>query len=563
MLLKEKKQLSRLIRQIVEKEYPEITIPVILLERPRKPEHGDLTTNIAMQLGKFVQSGAMRIANNIVCLINRSLEIKDIIEKVETIKPGFINFWLPLNANFSVINQIEQQGREYGCFPKNGKKILIEFVSANPTGPLHVGHARQAAIGDSICRLYIASGWQVKREFYYNDSGNQVFKLAESVQASAIGKNLDSENYPKDGYRGDYIADIAKDFLLKKSVRMDDGTMIRATGNLNNLENIQNFSVAYLRQNQDLDLKNFGLTFDNYYLESSLYKSGLVEDSVHTIIKNKFTYEMDGALWLKTTELGTGDDKDRVMKKKDGSYTYFVPDIAYHRNKWARGFQNAINIQGSDHHGTIARLRAGLQALQEGIPIDYPKCIFHKMVKIFHQGKEIKASKRSGSYITMRDLINWVGLDAVRYFLVQRKPETEFTFDIDLALSKSCENPVYYIQYAHARIWSMIQKSGVSIDNIIKSDLYLLSHPSEIFLLKRLSEFQEIVLQATVELAPHKIASWLRYCASDFHVWYDSEKILLFDNKSLMLARLRLAHATQQVLLNGLSLIGVSAPRSM
>ncbi len=564
MLLKQKKVLIALIHKAIKKIYPDIDLPLFLLERPRNPQHGDMTTNIAMQLAKSSIANAMDIANSIVTFLRSSNEIEFLVEAIRAEPPGFINFYLSLRAQLEVINQVEKQKDNYGYFPNNGKKVLIEFVSANPTGPLHVGHARQAAIGDAICRLYIANGWNVSREFYYNDSGSQVRKLAESVQAQAFGKNKDSDNYPFDGYKGDYIADIAKDFLCKKSVRMENGKVFTASGDVNNLKDIQDFSIIYLRYQQDLDLKEFGLEFDNYFLESSLHTSGFVEKTVQKITENRFTYKMDDALWLKTTQLGTGDDKDRVMKKKDGEYTYFVSDIAYHWNKWQRGFQNAINIQGGDHYGTIARLKAGLQALQEGIPIDYPIYVIHKMVKVVYKGKEVvKASKRSGNYITMKELIHWVGKDATRYFLIQKKPGTEFNFSIDLALSKSEENPVYYIQYAHARICSMIKKSGISSEKTHKANMFLLSKPLEIVLLNKLSEFQEIIFQAAQELAPHKIALWLRDCASDFHAWYDSEKILLIHNQPLMLARLRLAKAVRQVLLNGLFLIGVSAPETM
>lgn len=365
----------------------------------------------------------------------------------------------------------------------------MEFVSANPTGPLHVGHARQAALGDALCRLYDAIGWDVTREFYYNDAGNQIENLAISVQARARGVGTDSPDWPADGYKGDYIVDIARDFQAGKTIQASDGEPVTATGNIDSLEDIRAFAVAYLRREQDLDLQAFGLKFDNYYLESSLYTSGRVEATVKALIAGGHTYEEGGALWLRTTELGTGDDKDRVMRKSEGGYTYFVPDVAYHKAKWERGFHRAVNIQGSDHHGTVARVRAGLQALEEGIPKDYPSYVLHKMVKVMRGGQEVKISKRAGSYVTMRDLIDWVGRDAVRYFLIQRRADTEFVFDVDLALSKSDENPVYYIQYAHARICSVINNAGMPAAEVAAADASLLTAPSEFALMQRLAEF--------------------------------------------------------------------------
>jgi arginyl-tRNA synthetase len=425
-----------------------------------------------------------------------------------------------------------------------------------------VGHARQAALGDSICRLYEASGWDVTREFYYNDAGNQINNLAISVQARGRGIGVDSPEWPADGYKGDYIVDIANDFKACKSVQAADGAPVTASGDLDNFEDVRRFAVAYLRREQDLDLQAFGLDFDNYYLESSLYTSGRVEETVKTLVAKGHTYEQDGALWLRTTELGTGDDKDRVMRKSDGSYTYFVPDVAYHKAKWERGFHHAVNIQGSDHHGTVARVRAGLQALEEGIPKDYPAYVLHKMVKVMRGGQEVKISKRAGSYVTMRDLIDWVGRDAVRYFLIQRRADTEFVFDIDLALSRSDENPVYYIQYAHARICSMIANSGAAAVDVAAADSALLSAPSEFALMQRLAEFPGMVALAAQELAPHHVAFWLRDCAADLHAWYNAERVLV-DDTALKLARLRLADVTRQVLANGLALLGVSAPQRM
>jgi arginyl-tRNA synthetase len=425
-----------------------------------------------------------------------------------------------------------------------------------------VGHARQAALGDAICHLFTSQGCAVTREFYYNDAGNQINNLAISVQARARGIAPDAPEFPADGYKGDYILDIANDFLAGATVQGADREPVTASRDIDDLDAIRRFAVAYLRREQDQDLQAFGLRFDNYFLESSLYSSGRVEKTVQALVSAGHTYESEGALWLRTTELGTGDDKDRVMRKSDGSYTYFVPDVAYHVNKWERGFHRAVNVQGTDHHGTIARVRAGLQGLDLGIPKDYPAYVLHKMVKVVRNGAEVKISKRAGSYVTLSDLIEWVGRDAVRYFLIQRRADSEFVFDVDLALSKSEDNPVYYVQYAHARICSMLAQSGVSQGDIAAADTAALTAPSEFALLRRLAGYPDMLAQATLELAPHNIAFWLRDCAADFHAWYGAERVLV-DDARLRLARLRLAQATSLVLAGGLRLLGVSAPEKM
>jgi len=534
----------------------------VLLERPKVAAHGDVATNVAMQLAKPAKRNPRELAQAIVEALLAQPGARDLVESAEIAGPGFINLRVTAAARQAVIAAVAEQGEAFGRAARSGEKILVEFVSANPTGPLHVGHARQAALGDALCRLYDAIGWDVTREFYYNDAGNQIENLAISVQARARGLTTDSPDWPADGYKGDYILDIARDFQAGKTLQASDGEPVTATGNIDSLDDIRAFAVAYLRREQDLDLQAFGLKFDNYYLESSLYTSGRVEATVKALIAGGHTYEEGGALWLRTTELGTGDDKDRVMRKSEGGYTYFVPDVAYHKAKWERGFHRAVNIQGSDHHGTVARVRAGLQALEEGIPKDYPSYVLHKMVKVMRGGQEVKISKRAGSYVTMRDLIDWVGRDAVRYFLIQRRADTEFVFDVDLALSKSDENPVYYIQYAHARICSVINNAGMPAADVAAADASLLTAPSEFALMQRLAEFPHVVALAAQELAPHHIAFWLRDCASDFHGWYNAERVLV-DDTALKLARLRLAATTRQVLANGLALMGVSAPERM
>ncbi|MGY6268069.1 arginine--tRNA ligase [Achromobacter denitrificans] len=565
MLLEQQKQLISLIQAAVAQSLPDAQAdaarPNVLLERPKVAAHGEVATNVAMQLAKPARRNPRELAQAIVEALMAQPGAAALVESAEVAGPGFINLRITAAARQAVIGAVAEQGAGFGRADRNGDKILVEFVSANPTGPLHVGHARQAALGDAICRLYDASGWDVTREFYYNDAGNQINNLAISVQARARGLGTDSPDWPADGYKGDYIADIARDFQAGKTVQ-SDGVAVTATGDVDNLEDIRVFAVAYLRREQDLDLQAFGLAFDNYYLESSLYTSGRVEETVKALIAGGHTYEEGGALWLRTTELGTGDDKDRVMRKSEGGYTYFVPDVAYHKAKWERGFHRAVNIQGSDHHGTVARVRAGLQGLEEGIPKDYPSYVLHKMVKVMRGGEEVKISKRAGSYVTMRDLIDWVGRDAVRYFLIQRRADTEFVFDVDLALSKSDENPVYYIQYAHARICSVVANAAMPAADVAQADPALLTAPTEFALMQRLAEFPNVIALAAQELSPHHIAFWLRDCASDFHAWYNAERVLV-DDAALKLARLRLASTTRQVLANGLDLLGVSAPERM
>ncbi|MCH1989562.1 arginine--tRNA ligase [Achromobacter xylosoxidans] len=566
MLPEQQKQLISLIQAAVAQSLPDAQADTaqanVLLERPKVAAHGDVATNVAMQLAKPAKRNPRELAQAIVEALLALPGARDLVDSAEIAGPGFINLRVTAAARQAVITAVAEQGEAFGRAARSGEKILVEFVSANPTGPLHVGHARQAALGDALCRLYDAIGWDVTREFYYNDAGNQIENLAISVQARARGLGTDSPDWPADGYKGDYILDIARDFQAGKTLQASDGEPVTATGNIDSLEDIRAFAVAYLRREQDLDLQAFGLKFDNYYLESSLYTSGRVEATVKALIAGGHTYEEGGALWLRTTELGTGDDKDRVMRKSEGGYTYFVPDVAYHKAKWERGFHRAVNIQGSDHHGTVARVRAGLQALEEGIPKDYPSYVLHKMVKVMRGGQEVKISKRAGSYVTMRDLIDWVGRDAVRYFLIQRRADTEFVFDVDLALSKSDENPVYYIQYAHARICSVINNAGMPAADVAAADASLLTAPSEFALMQRLAEFPHVVALAAQELAPHHIAFWLRDCAADFHGWYNAERVLV-DDPALKLARLRLAATTRQVLANGLALLGVSAPERM
>ncbi|GIZ51784.1 arginine--tRNA ligase [Noviherbaspirillum aridicola] len=549
--------------------------PAVALERPRDPSHGDIACNIAMQLAKPLKKNPREVAQAIVAFLldNRG----QLIESAEIAGPGFINLRVAAAAKQAVVGEILRAREQYGRGSAGaGRKVMVEFVSANPTGPLHVGHGRQGALGDALSSLLEAQGYDVTREFYYNDAGVQIGNLALSVQARARGFKPGDAQWPEAAYNGDYIADIAADFLDRKTVAASDGKPVAASGDPDDIDSIRRFAVAYLRHEQDLDLQAFGVRFDNYYLESSLYSDGKVAAAVDALVKAGKTYEQDGALWLRTTEYG--DDKDRVMKKSDGTYTYFVPDVAYHITKWQRGYGKVINVQGSDHHGTIARVRAGLQAVGLGIPQGYPDYVLHKMVTVMKNGEEVKISKRAGSYVTVRDLIEWSsgdavdeagerdltrGRDAVRFFLISRKADTEFTFDVDLALSQSDENPVYYVQYAHARICSVLAQWGGDEKSVsADTDLSPLTSPREAALLARLAEYPEMLQKALDELGPHQVAFYLRDLAGELHSYYNAERVLV-DDAALRSARLALLLATRQVLRNGLALIGVSAPARM
>ncbi len=552
------------------------TPPVVTLERPRDPSHGDVACNIAMQLAKSLKKNPRELAQAIVASVMANPARAGLVESIDIAGPGFINLRLDAAAKLAVVHAILQQGALYGrSSVGKANKVLIEFVSANPTGPLHVGHGRQGALGDALAALFEAQGYAVTREFYYNDAGVQIANLALSVQARAKGIAPGDAAWPESAYNGDYISDIAVDFLARKTVSASDGAPVQASGEVEDLESIRKFAVTYLRREQDLDLLAFGVKFDNYYLESSLYSDRKVETTVAALIAAGKTYELDGALWLRTTDYG--DDKDRVMKKSDGSFTYFVPDVAYHITKWQRGYTKVINVQGSDHHGTIARVRAGLQAVNMGIPQGYPDYVLHKMVTVMKDGQEVKISKRAGSYVTVRDLIEWSagetapgaerditrGRDAVRFFLISRKADTEFIFDVDLALARSDENPVYYVQYAHARICSVLAQWGGDESALVPTpDLSPLTAPREATLLAKLADYPDMLQHALDELGPHQVAFYLRDLAAELHGYYNAERVLVDDAPTKM-ARLALMLATRQVLRNGLALIGVSAPARM
>ena len=533
--------------------------PSIVLERTRNPEHGDLATNLAMTLAKIAGKPPRDLASAIIT----AMPVNDLICQCDIAGPGFINFFFNEVAASSIIHTILQQKEQFGTSQAGkGQKVQIEFVSANPTGPLHVGHGRGAAVGDSLCRLLASTGWNVTREFYYNDAGAQISNLARSVQARALNMGPDDHGWPEDGYRGEYISDIANAYLAGEKIDADD-QHVAGKKDPHDIEAIRHFAVAYLRHEQDLDLKAFDVKFDVFYLESSLYTEGKVDAVVEQLIANGHTYEHDGALWLKTTDFG--DDKDRVMRKTEGGYTYFVPDVAYHLDKWQRGFTRVVNEQGSDHHSTITRVRAGLQALKAGIPDGWPDYVLHQMVTVMKGGEEVKISKRAGSYVTLRDLIDWCGRDATRYFLVSRAATSQLVFDVDLAVAQNNDNPVYYIQYAHARVCSVQRKmeaSGISCD-FDSVDLSPLKEESEKTLLKSLAHYPEVVNSAATRLEPHLIANYLRDLAGEYHSYYNAHKILVDDDTALCHARIALSLAVKQVIFNGLELLGVSAPKEM
>jgi arginyl-tRNA synthetase len=523
----------------------------VSLERPKQAAHGDYASNVALMLGKRVKRNPRELAVSLSSTLLPRLQ--GVVEKTEIAGPGFLNLFLTHAARQAVVRRILAQRGHYGrSDSRRGERVMVEFVSANPTGPLHVGHGRQAALGDAIANLLEWQGAEVTREFYYNDAGQQIENLALSVRARARELLGESTEFPEDGYRGDYIREIAQAYLDEVGHDLSD------------IDGIRRFAVAVLRREQDRDLEAFGVRFDNYYLESSLYTDGRVERTVEALVKSGRSYESDGALWLRTTDFG--DDKDRVMRRTNGGYTYFVPDVAYHVTKWERGFPKVINVQGSDHHSTVMRVRAGLQALGVGIPAGYPDYVLHKMVTVMRGGEEVKISKRAGNYVTVRELIDEVGRDAVRFFLVSRKADAEFTFDIDLARSQSEDNPVYYVQYAHARVASVLKAAGWTRDEAVAKlsavELAPLQSAYEEALLRRIADFPGEIASAARDLAPHQITHYLKDLAGEFHSYYNAERFLV-DDERLRLARLALVVAVGVVLANGLAVLGISAPEQM
>ena len=560
-----KEQLTRLILQaldtlVAQGQLPDDIPTRVQIDRTRDPSHGDLASNVALGLAKAARKNPRELA----AMICEALPDAGFIARTEIAGPGFINFFLSGASSQAVVQRILDQGEAFGTTDTGaGRKVQVEYVSANPTGPLHVGHGRGAAVGDSICRLLAATGWDVTREFYYNDAGQQISNLALSVQARCKGLGPDDPGWPADGYRGDYIEDVAGAYLRGDQVDATD-RHVRSAADPDDLEDIRRFAVAYLRREQDLDLQAFAVHFDNYFLESSLYENGEVETTVQRLIDRGHTYEQDGALWLRTTAFG--DDKDRVMRKSEGGYTYFLPDVAYHLNKWNRGFERVINEQGADHHSTVTRVRAGLQALESGIPAGWPDYVLHQMVTVMRDGEEVKLSKRAGSYVTLRYLIDEVGRDATRFFLAARAASSQLTFDINLALSQSNDNPVYYIQYAHARACSVMRKLAEQgwdwNPQAALAHLGELTEEHEKALLRQLDRYPEIVASAAAASEPHVVATYLRELAGDFHTCYNAHKVLV-DEPALRNARIALCEAVRQVIANGLDLLGVTAPETM
>jgi arginyl-tRNA synthetase len=565
-MIQAKQELLAALSQAIEEISPGAVASqavVAAFELPKQAAHGDLACTVAMPLAKAQKKNPRELAQQLVAALQAQPAVARWVQALEIAGPGFINLRLNPQAKQAVVAEVLAACECFGQQASTQQKVLVEFVSANPTGPLHVGHGRQAALGDSICNLLATQGHEVVREFYYNDAGVQIATLTASVQARLKGFKPGDPGWPDNAYNGDYIADIAQDFLAQKTVRADDRSFT-ASGDASDVEGIRQFAVAYLRHEQDLDLQAFGVRFDHYFLESSLYADGRVDAAVQRLKDAGKTYEQDGALWLRSTDYG--DDKDRVMRKSDGSYTYFVPDVAYHLRKFERGYHQAINIQGSDHHGTIARVRAGLQAAGLGIPGGYPDYVLHKMVTVMRDGQEVKIGKRAGSYVTLRDLIEWTSKDAVRFFLISRKADTEFVFDVDLALKQNDENPVFYVQYAHARLSKVLRdwvsEHGGALAQLPKANLALLTAPSESALMLKLAEYPDMLRSAAAGLAPHDVAFYLRELGAAFHSYYAAERFLL-DDAALTQARLALLAATRQVLRNGLTLLGVQAPESM
>jgi arginyl-tRNA synthetase len=520
------------------------------LERPRDPAFGDWATNLAMVLAKSLGRKPRDLAQAIVERIDYA---RAGISSAEIAGPGFINFRVAADVFAEGLRALIAAGDQYGRGVAGaGRPVNIEFVSANPTGPLHVGHGRQAALGDAIASLLAATGWAVTREFYYNDGGAQIMNLALSVQARVRELRGAEAAIPEGGYHGEYIRDVAQRYV---DAHPDDA-------DADDLDAVRLFAVQELRTEQDRDLQAFGVKFDVYYLESSLYADGRVDATVKRLILAGHTYVKDGALWLKTTDFG--DDKDRVMRKSDGSYTYFVPDVAYHVTKWERGATRAINVQGADHHSTVTRVRVGLQALDMGIPAGYPDYVLHQMVTVVRGGEEVKISKRAGSYVTVRDLIDEVGRDAVRYFFLMRKGDSQLIFDVDVARAQSDENPVYYIQMAHARLSGIFRVGEIDLASIsgVDVDLSILVLPEEQELIKALLDFPALIAGAADALEPHRVASYLHDTAGRIHLWYHKAHVLN-EPEAIMRARLVLARAAQLVMRNGLAMLGISAPDRM
>ncbi len=534
--------------------------PEVHLERPRDPDHGDLASNVAMTLAGQLRRAPRQIAQEIADALD--LQAAG-VTAVEVAGPGFLNFRLASGAVASVLDDIVEADERWGRTDGGeGRPVMVEFVSANPTGPLHLGHGRQAALADALSELLTWTGWSVHREYYYNDSGAQMDKLARSVQARYQERFGREGVIPEGGYQGAYVGEIAEALAERDGDRWLDDDSAEA------LDAMRVFAVDVIRAEQDRDLADFGVHFDRYFLESSLYDDGKVEETVAALREAGYVYEEDGAIWLRTTEFG--DDKDRVMIRSNGLPTYFLPDVAYHKTKWDRGFHRAIDVQGSDHHGTVARVRAGLQAL--GLPEGYPEYVLHQMVRVERGGEEVKFSKRAGSYTTMRDLFDEVGVDVARYFLQMRKPDAHLVFDLDMALDQSDKNPVYKVKYAHARMCSIFARAELELDEVEPgtADLAVLDHELERELVKNLGEFPDLLRRAAEASSPHMVCDYLEQTAGAANSWYHAgnptrnpELAVLVDDPELRAARLLLARSVQIVLRNGLAVLGIEAPVRM
>ncbi len=530
----------------------ESELPEVVLEIPKEKAHGDYATNIAMQLTRIAKKPPRQIAEAIVAQLDKS---KASIEKVEIAGPGFINFYLNNSYLTEVIGQVLAAGADYGRTDAGrGQKINVEFVSANPTGSLHLGHARGAAVGDSLCNVLDMAGYQVTREYYINDAGNQINNLAKSIEAryrQALGEDFPM---PEDGYYGQDIVEFGQE-LAKEA-----GDKYVSLPEDERFAFFRNYGLSRELAKLKQDLADFGVQFDIWFSETSLYENGAVEKIVEVLRDKGVVYEQDGAVWFRSTDYG--DDKDRVLVKNDGSYTYLTPDIAYHQDKLSRGYDKLINIWGADHHGYIPRMKAAIQAL--GGKPDTLEVIINQMVNLYQGGEKVKMSKRTGKAVTMRDLMEEVGKDATRYFFAMRSPDSHLDFDMDLAVSKSNENPVFYVQYAHARICSILrqaEENGITFD-LQQADFNQIQTEKEIDLLKQVGAFPQEVAEAARSLAPHWVVRYLHQLATLFHSFYNAERVLT-DDLGKTQARLALARAVQTVVQNGLRLIGVSAPEKM
>lgn len=549
-----KQQLKEEIKQAVVKAelaQPD-QIPDVILEAPKDKAHGDFAANMAMQLARIAKMSPRKIAEELVAHFDKE---KGHIRKIEIAGPGFINFFLDNRYLTDLIPSIIEAGSAYGATESGaGRKVLVEFVSANPTGSLHLGHARGAAVGDTLCKLLSKAGYEASAEYYINDGGNQITNLAVSLEARYLQELGRDAEIPENGYHGKDIIELAKrlvDEYGDKLFEKPEEERIRF---------FRNFGVEHLMRGIKKDLADFRVAFDCWYSERSLYETKKVTDALDLLKSKGETYEKDGAVWLKTSEYG--DDKDRVLVKSDGSYTYFMPDIAYHKDKFDRGFERLIDVLGADHHGYVPRIKASMQAL--GYDPDHLTAQIIQLVNLFKNGEKVKMSKRTGKAVTLRELMEDVGVDAARYFFAMRSSDSHLDFDLDLAISHSNENPVYYVQYAYARISSMLKKAEeFEQTGSAGLDLNLLSGEKEIDLLKKLGEFPAVVADSAAKLAIQHIPSYLFELASSLHSFYNAEKVLDEDNVPLSAARVALMKAVRITLKNGMDLIGVAAPEKM